>query len=348
MKKQTIFLWPLVCCLFLLASCAGKSTGKTVYNLADYGIRPDTKENISPLIAKAIQDIRQEVPEGQEITILLPAGRYDFYPDQATSRTYFVSNHDQPNPKAVGVALEDMEGITFDGQDAELVFHGRMLPVSLLRSKNCTLKNFSIDFEQPHITQASVVANDTKAGQITLELAPWVQYEIAGDTLYVKGEGWRHCPSSCIAFEPETRRLVYNSSDVRMVLSKVKDLGGRKVLAEGWKNPLLVPGTVLAMRTWQRPAPGVFLSHNTNTVLKNIQVHYAEGMGLLAQVCDNIRLDSFSVCLKGKEDPRYFTTQADATHFSNCKGLILSENGLYENMMDDAINVHGVLSLIHI
>lgn len=342
MKKQTIFLWPLVCCLFLLASCAGKSTGKTVYNLADYGIRPDTKENISPLIAKAIQDIRQEVSEGQEITILLPAGRYDFYPDQATSRTYFVSNHDQPNPKAVGVALEDMEGITFDGQDAELVFHGRMLPVSLLRSKNCTLKNFSIDFEQPHITQASVVANDTKAGQITLELAPWVQYVIVGDTLYVKGEGWRHCPSSCIAFEPETRRLVYNSSDVRMVLSKVKDLGGRKVLAEGWKNPLLVPGTVLAMRTWQRPAPGVFLSHNTNTVLKNIQVHYAEGMGLLAQVCDNIRLDSFSVCLKGKEDPRYFTTQADATHFSNCKGLILSENGLYENMMDDAINVHGV------
>ena len=81
-----------------------------------------------------------------------------------------------------------MEGITFDGQDAELVFHGRMLPVSLLRSKNCTLKNFSIDFEQPHITQASVVTNDTKAGQITLELAPWVQYEIAGDTLYVKGE----------------------------------------------------------------------------------------------------------------------------------------------------------------
>ena len=75
MKKQTIFLWPLVCCLFLLASCAGQSTGKTVYNLADYGIRPDTKENIAPLIAKVIQDIRQEVPEGKEITILLQTGR---------------------------------------------------------------------------------------------------------------------------------------------------------------------------------------------------------------------------------------------------------------------------------
>ncbi|MEG0163195.1 MAG: alpha-1,3-galactosidase B, partial [Mucinivorans sp.] len=65
------------------------------------------------------------------------------------------------------------------------------------------------------------------------------------------------------------------------------------------------------------------------------------GMGLLAQMSENITLNGFSVCLRGADDPRYFTTQADATHFSGCKGLIRSENGLYENMMDDAINVHG-------
>lgn len=64
-------------------------------------------------------------------------------------------------------------------------------------------------------------------------------------------------------------------------------------------------------------------------------------MGLLAQLCENITLNKFSVCLKGDNDPRYFTTQADATHFSGCKGKIISKNGLYENMMDDAINVHG-------
>ena len=45
--------------------------------------------------------------------------------------------------------------------------------------------------------------------------------------------------------------------------------------------------------------------------------------------------------MKGEDDPRYFTTQADATHFSGCKGKITSCNGLYEGMMDDAINVHG-------
>ena len=95
------------------------------------------------------------------------------------------------------------------------------------------------------------------------------------------------------------------------------------------------------MRGWGRPTPGIFLSHNLNTRLENIQIHYAEGMGLLAQVCENITLEKFRVCLKGEEDPRYFTTQADATHFSGCKGKIISCNGLYEGMMDDAINVHG-------
>ena len=65
-------------------------------------------------------------------------------------------------------------------------------------------------------------------------------------------------------------------------------------------------------------------------------------MGRIAQRCDGITLKKFGVCLRGADDPRYFSTQADATHFSQCKGKIVSNNGLYEGMMDDAINIHGV------
>lgn len=121
----------------------------------------------------------------------------------------------------------------------------------------------------------------------------------------------------------------------------VKEIAPRQLQAPQWKDKRLVPGTVIAMRGWGRPAPGIFLSHDKNTRLLNIKVHYAEGMGLLAQLCENITLDGFGVCLKGDKDPRYFTTQADATHFSGCKGKIISQNGLYEGMMDDAINIHG-------
>ena len=57
-------------------------------------------------------------------------------------------------------------------------------------------------------------------------------------------------------------------------------------------------------------------------------------MGLLATSFVKILPEKFGVCLKGDADPRYFTTQADATHFSGCMGKIVSCNGLYEGMMD--------------
>ena len=103
----------------------------------------------------------------------------------------------------------------------------------------------------------------------------------------------------------------------------------------------MVPGTRVALRSYHRPHPGIFLEANTRTSLKNIKVHYAEGMGVVAQRCTDIHLNHVDVCLpKGKG--RYFTTQADATHFVQCRGRIVEENSLYEGMMDDAINVHGV------
>ena len=121
----------------------------------------------------------------------------------------------------------------------------------------------------------------------------------------------------------------------------VSEVSPRVLKSTKWNNKKLIPGTVVAMRGWGRPTPGIFVSYDTNTTLENIRVHYAEGMGLLAQMSENITLDKFSVCLRGDNDPRYFTTQADATHFSGCKGKIVSVGGLYEGMMDDAINVHG-------
>ena len=64
------------------------------------------------------------------------------------------------------------------------------------------------------------------------------------------------------------------------------------------------------------------------------------GNGSLSPNDRNHHPQRLKVALK-EGSPRFFTTQADATHFSGCKGTILSEDGLYEGMADDAINVHG-------
>ena len=326
--------------LSLVLSCTTLSAQK-VYEISAFGLKANSSKNASPVLQKALAKIKAEYKEGEKVILRFPEGRYEFHEKGAAVREYYISNHDQTNPKKVGIALEDMKNLTLDGQGSEFVFHGRMLPVSLLRSENCLLKNFSIDFENPHIAQVKIVENDPQDG-IVFEPAPWVDYRIAKDSIFeAYGEGWTMRHSWGIAFDGDTKHLVYNTSDIGCPTKGASEVTPRRIHAPGWKDARLVPGTVVAMRGWGRPTPGIFLSHDVNTTIENVKVHYAEGMGLLAQLCENITLEKFGVCLKGDADPRYFTTQADATHFSGCKGKIVSCNGLYEGMMDDAINVHG-------
>lgn len=326
--------------LSLVLSCTALSAQK-VYEISAFGLKANSSKNASPVLQKALAKIKAEYKEGEKVILRFPEGRYEFHEKGAAVREYYISNHDQTNPKKVGIALEDMKNLTLDGQGSEFVFHGRMLPVSLLRSENCLLKNFSIDFENPHIAQVKIVENDPQDG-IVFEPAPWVDYRIAKDSIFeAYGEGWTMRHSWGIAFDGDTKHLVYNTSDIGCPTKGASEVAPRRIHAPGWKDARLVPGTVVAMRGWGRPTPGIFLSHDVNTTIENVKVHYAEGMGLLAQLCENITLEKFGVCLKGDADPRYFTTQADATHFSGCKGKIVSCNGLYEGMMDDAINVHG-------
>ena len=166
--KTKLFIYSLI--VILLSACS-----KEAYNMADYGMKPNTGENSSPLFNQALQRILNESKE-DTIHIVLQKGRYDFHVDGSSIREYYISNHDQDNPKAVGLAFENVKNIVFDGQGSELIFHGRMLPIALLDAENCTLKNFSIDFENPHISQVKVLENDTVKGLITYEVAPWVQY----------------------------------------------------------------------------------------------------------------------------------------------------------------------------
>ena len=336
---KTILLFALS--LLLSLSVSDVCAQERVYDISQFGLKANSKKNASPVVRKAIAKIKAECRDGEKVILRFPAGRYNFHEAGSTVREYYISNHDQDNPKKVGIALEDMKNLTIDGQGSEFVFYGRMIPVSLLRSENCVLKNFSIDFEQPHIAQVQVVENDPEKG-ITFEPAPWVDYRISKDSVFEGlGEGWVMRYSWGIAFDGKTKHVVYNTSDIGCPTKGAFEVAPRRICSPKWKDARLVPGTVVAMRGWGRPTPGIFMSHDVNTSLLDVKVHYAEGMGLLAQLCEDIMLDGFGVCLKGDNDPRYFTTQADATHFSGCKGKIVSKNGLYEGMMDDAINVHG-------
>ena len=310
-----------------------------VYDASSYGIDPNTGADVAGLVDKMLAQVKAEAA-GKSVTIRFAEGRYDFYPESAARREYYISNHDQHKDRAVGIAIEGFHGLTLDGQGADFMFHGRMLPLSVVATEGCTLRNFSIDFATPHIAQAEVVKNEAEG--ITFRVAPWVNARVTESGAFEHtGEGWAMRPGWGIAFDSETRHIIYKTGDIGTPVHQVQQIDEYTFFAPAWRDSRLSVGAIVAMRTYERPSPGVFVSHAKDTRFENVKVHYAEGMGLLAQMSEDIALDGFCVCLRGDDDPRYFTTQADATHFSGCKGKITSVNGLYEGMMDDAINVHG-------
>ena len=335
MKK--IFFTVCSSLLLTLASCGVEK----VYYASDFGVVPGTGEDMTQEVALAIETIKAEC-DGKPAALVFEAGEYDFYPDSANVREYYVSNHDQDNPKLVAVALEGVRNLTIKGAGegyANFMMNGRMLPIAMVGCENCKLENIAVDTRVPQITQVEVLENDVENGYITYRIAPYANYRIENGYLVVYGSNWNFVPGWGIAFEGDTKRIIYTTSDIGLGTSGVQELEPYVIRAP-WRDHRLVPGSVIAMRSYQRPTPGIFVTECKNTTLLNSCVFYAEGMGLLAQMSENLTLDGFNVALRG-DDGRYFTTQADATHFSGCKGKIVSVNGLYEGMMDDAINVHG-------
>lgn len=329
----------LLSTLLLFSAWIVLSAKTTRVNLSDLGLRPgnSTTEKFNNAISKALA----QVPETDTVIIALTKGTYEFHPSKKISRTLFISNHDQPNPKSIGIILESRSNVTIDGAGSDLNFHGSsMLPIAITNSKNITLTNLHIDFPEPQIGQIEIVANDTISKTIEFRPDKNLKWEIDNGRFCFKADDKTIIPIAGMAFEHDTRHIVYNTSDIVFNNSDIQ-LIGNDLLKANWDNKKLTPGTIVTLRSYDRPAPAVFVDGSSDIHLTDMYVHYANGMGLLAQNTTDISLNAFNVCLRGDNDSRYFTTQADATHFSGCRGEINSTNGLYEAMMDDAINVHG-------
>lgn len=300
-------------------------------DMADYNLNETDDATIAFL--EAFKNIDKE----KQTVINIPKGIYNFYPNDANLKEYFISNHDQDNPRYIGLEIKDQNNLIIEGNGSEFLFHGRIIPISILETKNIEIRNLTIDNSEPQIIQLEVLENN--GNSVIARLAQNDKYKVKGGIPYFYGTNWELTLTSAIAFNPETGRILQDTSDIWMPFALAKEIG-EDTFRVPIANRNLDPGTMLAGRSWKRPAPGIFVRNSENLKLKDVTVHYSEGMALIAQMTKDIHLDGFNVMLK-EGTSRVYTSQADATHFSGCSGKIIAENSLYEAMMDDAINVHG-------
>ena len=307
-----------------------------IFRGAEFGLAPGVRDDQTPKLRKALQALR----EAPGSTLLLAKGDYHFWHTGALKRHFHISNHDQPVWQPVSVPLVDLRNVTLDGQGSTFLFHGKVQPVLIQDSEKVTLRGLGIDYARPLHSQGVITKIEPGAYELSVDPAKY-PHEIRNGWFVFKGEGWEDGDWGFgIVFDGRTHEIVAGTGDFGY-RGRATALGnGRYRIEKDLTKSRVKAGDVITMRHSGRPHPGVVLYRAKDTVLENCPIHQALGMGLLAQRSENIRISGGGIRLRPGTD-RYFTTNADATHFSNCRGAIVAENGLYEGMMDDAINVHA-------
>ncbi len=305
----------------------------------EFGLRPGVTNDQSAALNQALQALR----DAPGSTLRLEKGVYHFHSSGALRKHFHISNHENPPWHPVSLPLVDLRDVTLDGQDSLFLFHGEVLPVLIQDSARVTLRNLALDYAIPHHSQGTLTRVTPEAYEIKVDPVLY-PHDIRDGWFVFKGEGWSVADAGTgIVFDGRTRALVAGTGDFDY-RGALTDLGGgryrvkKNLAAAGIKAGDAI---VLRQSLWvNRPHPAVALYRAEDIVLENCRLHSSHGMALLAQRSKNIRFSGGGVYPR-PETGRYFSSIADATHFSNCRGMVIVENARFEGMLDDAINVHA-------
>ena len=153
-----------------------QATRKKSINAADYGLKEG--EDAVPALRKALN----ACVELKASKLIIPKGKYDCFPGKASEKYLQVSNNDN-GMKRIVFLMNGLSNFEVDGQGAEFVMHGHMVPFDVEHSENITLRNFSINWVKPFYFQGEVVSVDSKSNSFDLKVLAECDYEIVANEL---------------------------------------------------------------------------------------------------------------------------------------------------------------------
>ena len=339
-----------ICMFFVLIA----THGQKVLNLKDFNI--EGVKDVTPIVVEALEKCKEEGIS----TLIFPKGTYHFYPTFAPEFFCEIVNNDN-GLKRTAFPLIDFHDFVVDGNGADFIFHGKMIPFIIEESTNIKITNLSIDWEVPFTLEGLVVAND--AAKNTFDIEVKTPYVVENDRLYLSLERedspyerkfgkrfamWEHYNleiAESILWDPKTMAPMYHTNQYdtheRGVHATELKKGLIRLTAKMKKLPPI--GSIFVSKgdyLQNRTSPAFRILKSKNLTFKDVNVHHAGSMGLIAERSENFTLDGFNVVLR-KGSGRMITSTADATHFCNVKGNITIKNCTFENMLDDGTNIHG-------
>ncbi len=312
--------------------------GQTTILASDFGVKSNSFTNASPAIKKAVESCSGKT----NVTLQLPGGRIDIWPDGAFKKELYISNSTENDTlskvKNIAFLLEGLNNITIDGNGTLVMLHGKMESFVSINCTNLVLKNISFDYERPTMSELKITSATSK--EVTVEVHPDTRFDIKNGKISFYGEGWKSNAHHTISCDPITGVMKY-SSFRPFLESEATQTACREVTFKGdFSKVDLQTGNVLTIRDPYRDNSGALISRSKNISLENVKMHYIHGLGIVSQFSENISLFKVEVAPR-PESGRQIAAFADCFHFSGCKGKILIDSCFTSGSHDDPINVHG-------
>ena len=294
--------------------------------------------------AKLLLEKLRQAPADCHKQVVFSAGReYHFFANDAQEFHCHISNHEQCTVDRCAILLQDLRNVTLHGNAARLLMHGCLVPLAVVNCRQITAEDLSIDYPFPSVHQLQVIKADETRDEMLCEICGQAECFIEENRLVFRADNREFRPYWCMPFEAN-RHLVYRCADQPLYEPKQPKLKLEDARHVRFIHPnrLFQPGQRLVLRDAHRPAPACFAYLCKSLIFNKINIYSSDGMGLLAQRCEDITLTQCACTPSPAQPWRYFSCLADATHFVGCKGTIRVEDSLFEQMGDDAINVHGI------
>ncbi len=287
-------------------------------------------------------------------TVVLEKGAvYDVRQDDSvTLENYFCTNTASrlENPKGlrhVAIYLKEKRNITIDGNGATLLIHGKMTPMLFDRCENITVKNLTIDYACPTMTQVTVISNEN--GNCVLEINPEHIYSTGKNNIVFYGENdLNGAPYWKCKYDTSKHMIkVYNPKTGMcrdfdrkdFAFKRVKKIDDEKLEVKlKNKNADFEPGCVFQMRSIVRDQTGSLFQRSKNLRFENLRVMFMHGLGMVSQFCEDV---AYINCDFTPKNGRTAASTADFFQFSGCRGKLLIDSCKASGAHDDYINVHG-------
>ncbi|GBG10489.1 alpha-galactosidase [Paenibacillus agaridevorans] len=314
---------------------------QTVIRLNDYGIKPDSGEDATTAMRKAIEDAARIAGP---VVLTCDPGRYDLYPEHAAKKPYYISNtaseaENSDVTKTIGIHLQGMKNVTLDGKGSLFVFHGKQTMIVVDGCEEVSIRNLRLDYERPTVTEMTV----ERIGDHFLDIVVHrdSRYEVENGSLIWQGEGWRFRDGPMQEYDPLTN-TTWRIDNFVIAAKRVEEREPgrlRLYFAEG-HLPSTAVGRVFQSRDGIRDQVGALVIRSRKVEWSDVGVHFMHGLGLVCQFSEDVFFERLEIAPR-QETGRTVAAFADCIHVSGCRGLIRVANSRFVGAHDDVINVHG-------